>query len=148
MSSLFKGSKEKGFIITVDSFISITLVLVFVLVSFYYLSNVTINSWNTVDARTLAFDEGAVLEKSLALENSIKQSSSEPLLSIINSTPSGYCFEVIVFDSTMVLPTVHAIKTGCTKNSSTLTSVERAFVVRENSIVSVYIARINVWGAG
>ncbi len=142
------NKNEKGFIITVDSFISTTLVLVFVLVSFYYLSNISLNAWNTVDARTLAFDEGAVLEKSNALENSVKLVSSEPLLNSLNSTPSGYCFEATVFDSTMSTPIIHAIKTGCVKNSTKLISIDRAFVVRENAISSFYIARVDVWGQG
>ncbi|MFA6064468.1 MAG: hypothetical protein WCW44_01480 [archaeon] len=140
--------KEKGFIITVDSFISTTLVLVFVLVSFYYLSNISLNAWNTVDVRTLAFDEGAVLEKSLALENSVRLVSSESLLSSLNSTPSGYCFEATVFDASMTNPIIHAIKTGCTKNSTKVVSIDRAFIVRDGATSSFYIARIDVWGGG
>jgi len=142
------NKKEKGFVITVDSFISVSLILIFVLISFYYLSNVSLDSWNAVDARILAFDEAAVLEKSLAVENSIKLSSSELILASLNSTPSGYCFEATVYDSTLSTPLVHAIKTGCTKNSTNLTSVERAIAVKQGSIVTFYILKVVVWGGG
>ena len=72
---------NKGFIITTDAFIGLTLLALITVISFFYLSTVVQSSWNTVDLINLARDEATVLEKQQIFENAIKQSSADLLLS-------------------------------------------------------------------
>ncbi|MFA6268824.1 MAG: hypothetical protein WCW13_03015 [archaeon] len=150
MKNNFKGKdfmgqgKQKGFLITVDAFLSVTLILLIIILSFFYLSKVTLDSWDKVDLISLVFDEASVLEKSLAIENSILQSSSENILDYLNNTPSGVCFEVTVFSSTLV-PEVHALKNGCVGRADDVVSYERTVAVRNLSSVTFYIFRVEGW---
>jgi hypothetical protein len=135
----------RGFVITVDAFLGVTLILLFAVLAFFYMSKVSLNSWNTIDQRNLVFDEASILEKSLALENSVINSSSEEILSFLNQTPQGYCFEVTIYSSPDLSPKIHSIKTGCVKSADEYISIDRSFVVRDSDSVSYYIARVSGW---
>jgi hypothetical protein len=141
---LKKAIGEKGFIITVDSFLAITIVAVFMILAFGYLSLVRIDSWNSVDLKNSCSDLASVLLKSDSINNALLGSTTEQISSVLNSTPSNVCFEVIVFDdsSSVVL---HTIKTGCTKNSVQVFSAERSVVLNEDSDISFFVARVNGW---
>ncbi len=136
---------SRGFVITVDSFLGATLILLFIIISFFYLSNVSLSSWNQVDLRNIVNDEAAVLEKTLALEYAVNQSSSDVLLSMINESAPNICFEVTIIDPSTSLPLVHSLKTGCVKNASEVASVERSFVARSSGSVSFFVARVEGW---
>ena len=99
-------------------------------ISFFYLSNTSLNSWNVVDLKNIVFDSSSVLEKSLALESAIKQSSSEGILLVLNNTPDRYCFEVAILNSADLSPVVNVLKAGCIKYSSEIISYERGLVVK------------------
>jgi hypothetical protein len=136
---------NKGFIITIDSFVSVTLMLFIIVASFFYLSQVSLTSWNSVALRNAVFSELAVLEKDSILERAVVQSSSEELLSALDLSPQNYCFEVVVFDENVSSPLVHALKTGCVKTAKETVSAERTFVVVENESASFYVARGIGW---
>jgi len=134
-----------GFVVTVDAFLGATLVLLFIVISFFYLSHVSLTSWDQVDLRNTVNDEAAILEKTNAFEYSINQSSSDVLLAKIDESYSNTCFEVTIIDPSTSMPVIHSLKTGCTKNSSEVASVERSFVVNDDENVSFYIARVEGW---
>lgn len=136
--------KEKGFVITIDSFLSITLVAIFVILAFGYISLIKLESWDSIDLKNSSSDVISILDKTNAFENALLSYSTEGIFSIINSTPSNICFESTVFDneSNIVL---HLIKTGCTKNSTHVFSVERSIVLNKSGTVSFFIARIEGW---
>ncbi|MFA5931468.1 MAG: hypothetical protein WC821_04115 [archaeon] len=136
---------RKGFIITVDAFLSVTLILLLVILSFFYLSSTSLDSWNVVDLKNIVFDCASVLEKSLALESAVKQSSSEGILLILNNTPNRYCFEVSVLDSTNLSPIITVLKAGCVKYSTEIISYERGLVVKTDMDTSFYLARVAGW---
>lgn len=141
-----KGAKqEKGFVITVDAFLSSTLILLLIILSFFYLSNTSLNSWNIVDLKNIVFDCASVLEKSLTLESAVKQSSSEGILLFLNNTPNRYCFEVVILNPADLSPVVDVLKAGCTKYSDEIISYERALVVKNSSSTSFYLARVEGW---
>lgn len=140
-----KQNHEKGFVITIDSFIAVTLMLFLIVAAFFYLSKVSLTSYDSVGLRSVVFDELAVLEKNSVLEQAVLQSSSEGLLSSLNYSPANYCFEVIVFDSTVSTPILHTLKTGCVKTNKQTSSVERSFVVVDNDVASFYVARATGW---
>ena len=140
-----KFFSQKGFVITVDAFLGATLMFLLVILSFVYLSQTSMDSWNTVDLRNAVFDEANVLEKSLVLETAVKQSSSEGILSSLNSTQAFYCFEVSVLNPNDFSIVINALKTGCIKRSTDSFSFEKTLVVNSNGIVSFYIARIEGW---
>lgn len=136
--------REKGFVITIDAFLGMTVLVILLALSLYFISQANLLSYNSVDLRNSANDLGAVLEKSGALRNAVLSSSSEGIVEIINATQSSYCAEVVVFDSFEV-PLVGALKTGCIKNSQSVLSVKRTFVVNRDGNISGYYARIGVW---
>lgn len=135
---------KKGFIITVDSFLGVTLMLLFILLAFFFVSRAVLDSWNILDLKGIVFDEGSVLEKSGVFENAIKSSSSEELLTYLNSTPSNYCFSATIFSSDLSVR-FYAIKGGCVNNVTNLVSYERTIVIRDANSVSYFLARTEGW---
>lgn len=137
---------NKGFIITTDAFIGLTLLALITVISFFYLSTVVQSSWNTVDLINLARDEATVLEKQQIFENAIKQSSADLLLSKLNATADSHCVEVSIFsESNLTVPTLYALKTGCTKNYSQLVIADRSVIVNNGIDVDFYVAKVGVW---
>jgi hypothetical protein len=135
---------ERGFVITVDAFLSVTMIVLFIILSFFYLSKVNLSSWNSVDLKTMTSDELTVLEKSLVFEDALKRGSSELILSSLNSTPIGYCFEATLFSQSFS-PIIHTIKAGCTKNATNIASNERVIIVPTDSTPLIYVARVEGW---
>jgi len=136
--------KEKGFIITVDSFLSITLVTLLVILAFNYVSLIKLDSWDSVDLKNSSSDVISILDKSNSFNDALLSSSTEGISSILNSTPNNVCFESTVFDSDSNI-VLHTIKTGCTKNSTSVFSVERSIVLNNSGVNSFFIARIEGW---
>ncbi|MCX6801115.1 MAG: hypothetical protein NTZ73_02910 [Candidatus Diapherotrites archaeon] len=138
--------KSKGFLISLDAFLSLTINMLLILMAFFYLSQVSTTSWNSVDLKLIVMDQIAVLEKSGILENAVKQGSSESILSGLNMTPYSLCFEVLVFNGeNLSVPVIHAVKAGCQKSFTELSAVEGAFVVVDNSDVNFLVARVSGW---
>ena len=137
---------SKGFIISTDAFIGLSMLAFIVLISFFYLSTVSLNSWNTVDLINLTRDEASVLEKQFVFENAVKQSSADLILSKINATPDSHCFEVSIFAETNLnVPTIYALKTGCTKSYDQLVVANRTFIVNTDTNIGFYIAKLGAW---
>lgn len=139
-----KRYAEKGFLITVDSFLSVTLIIFLITASLFYLSQAKSDSWNTVDLKYAVNDLSTVLEKNLGFENAIKQSSSELLLEKLDNSSSKYCFSSTIYNSDLSVQ-MSSIKTGCTKNAEDILSAERVIVVNSSGTISLYIARIDGW---
>lgn len=135
---------QKGFLITVDAFLSVTLMLLLITASLFYLSQAKVDSWNTVDLKSAVTDLSTILEKNLVFEDSIKQSSSELLLEKLNNSSSKYCFSTTIYNSSLSI-FMSAVKTGCTKNSEEILSTERVIVVNSSGTISFYVARIDGW---
>ena len=144
MCKLKKVSKEKGFIITVDSFLSITLVALLIVLAFGYISLIKLESWNSIDLKNSVSDLSILLDKTDSVDNALLSYSTEGISSVLNSTPSNICFESTVFDSDSIV-ILHAIKTGCTKNSAQVFSAERLIVLNDNGSISFYISRVEGW---
>ncbi len=136
---------KKGFIITVDAFLGVTLMLLLILLSLFFISQTSLSSWNLVDLRTAVNDTAVLLEESKSFENSIKQSSGDILLSIINESPENYCFEVTVLDYPALSNVVHVVKSNCTKNSDTVIAVSKSVVINDHPNVLFYIAKVEGW---
>jgi hypothetical protein len=137
-------SSEKGFVITVDAFLSVVVMILFVVLSLFFLSRVSSDAWNTVDLKNIVSDKASALEKSLIFEDSVKRVSVELLASSINSSPEPYCFSITIFNESLS-PILHAIKAGCTKDATEIFSSERSLVVRSDAGSSFYIARVEGW---
>ena len=58
----------KGFIITIDSFIGLSMLAFIIVISFFYLSTVSQTSWNTVDLIDTTRDEVVVLKNNKFLK--------------------------------------------------------------------------------
>ena len=129
-----------------DAMISLTLFFFLVMVSFFYISQMSVTAWDSADLLNAARDQATVLEKSGALASAVQQGSSGEMLVVLNSTPGVFCFEVTVFGSSNFYdPEIHVIKSGCTKSYSTMVSSERSFAVRDGAQVSFYVARVDGW---
>ncbi|MGI6589837.1 MAG: hypothetical protein ACOX1V_04220 [Candidatus Iainarchaeum sp.] len=135
---------ENGFIITVDSFLGITLATIFIILALFYLSLISLDSWNAVDLKDSCSDLISVMEKNGVIVDALFSSSSEEISLILNSTPQNTCFELIIFDEESI-NVIHSIKTGCVKSSRSVFSVERSIVLNEGEGVSFFVARINGW---
>lgn len=136
---------EKGFVITIDAFLGITLMFALIIVAFFFFSQTELSAWNSVDLRNAVNDEAAVLLKGRILENALQQGSSELVLMNLNSSSDNYCFEVTITGAGSSSIVLHSIKTGCVKSSDNIAAVNKSVVVRSNSLVSFYIARVEGW---
>ena len=138
--------QTKGFIISTDAFIGLSMLAFIVVIAFFYLSTVSLTSWNTIDLIDASRDEITVLEKQQVLENAIKQSSADLILSKINSTYDSHCFEVSIFNqNNLSVPIIYALKTGCTKNYSQLVVANRTIVVNSDNNIEFYVVKIGGW---
>lgn len=135
---------EKGFIITVDSFLGITLVAIFVIMAFGFISLIRVDSWNSVDLKNACSDLSSILESENIISNALLSYSTEGILEVLDLTPSNICFESIIFDSDSNI-VLHSIKTGCVKSSNQVFSTERSIVQNNGGTVSFFISRINGW---
>ena len=138
--------QNKEFIISTDAFIGLSMLAFIVVISFFYLSTVSLTSWNTIDLIDTVRDEAIVLEKQQVFEDAIKQSSIDLVLSKLNATSDQFCFELSVFaESNLDVPVLYAIKTGCTKNYEQLVVADRTVVVNTDTDVDFYIAKLGGW---
>jgi len=138
--------KSKGFVITTDAFIALTLLFLFTIVSLFFVSNVSMNAWNSVDLSLASRDEAAVLEKSLSFESAVLWGSAEPIVSIINASPEAYCFEVALYsESDLNTPVLFALKSGCVKSFSEISVSQRSVVVNSGNDLSFFVARVGAW---
>lgn len=144
MSGKKNNFGEKGFIITVDSFLALTLVAVFVILAFGFISLVRIDSWNSVDLKNSSSDVSSILKSTGTINDALLSSSTEGILEILNATPGNICFESMIFDSDSNI-VLHSIKTGCIKNSTQVFSSERLIVLNESGATSFFISRVNGW---
>ncbi len=83
-----------------------------------------------------------ILEKGDFLEQAVISDSNLPINNVLNSTPRQFCFQTKIFENDSVI--IESLKDGCEKNYSEIISVERVFVVREDTL-SFHVARIGVW---
>ncbi len=138
--------RSRGFIISADAFLAITLLAVLASIAFFYLSTVSFTAWDNIDLINAVRDEAIVLEKQQVFENAIKQQSADPLLSKLNSTPNAFCFEVSIFsEDNLDIPIIYVSKTGCTKNFSELVVANRTIVSNSDTSVGFYIAKVGGW---
>lgn len=135
---------KKGFIITVDSFLGITLAFIFVILAFGFVSLVQIDSWNSIDLKNSVSDLSSIFESQNIISIALLSYSTEGVLDILNATPPSVCFESIVFDSELSI-VLHSIKTGCNKNSNQVLSAERLIVVNDGVSISFFVSRVNGW---
>ena len=136
----------KGFIITIDAFMGLSMLAFIIVISFFYLSTVSLTSWNTIDLINTTRDEVVVLEKQQVLENAMKQSSADLILSKLNATPDSHCFELSIFsEDNLDIPVLYALKTGCTKDYAQLVVADRTFIVNTDTNVEFYVAKLGGW---
>jgi hypothetical protein len=137
---------DKGFILTFDSFLGVVLLFFLFLASFFYISQVNFDSWNSIDLIDLARDELTVLEKNGVFENAILGNSSELIRQNINSAPNPICFEASIFeDNAITSPVIIATKTGCDKTSESIFAVNRTIVVNNNNDINFYLVKMEAW---
>jgi hypothetical protein len=136
--------KDKGFVLTTDAFIGVTLLALLMLTSLSFVSQIELNSWNFINLLSSTRDLSIVLEEDDVLKNAVLQNSSEALLNSINSTPSNLCFEVSVFEENNSVPVLSGVKAGCIKSFSDLIIINNSFVIRSNDI-GFYFSKIEGW---
>ena len=144
---------KKGFFFTVDSFLALTFVTAIVLLSMFHMSNVQLDSWNSIDLRTATNDALIVMEKSGALDSAFQEDSGEiitasaiPILEDMNRTSQAYCFELVIFEGGDVSkPVFHVMKPDCSKESTEFASVERPLVIVKGDLIENYIVRLGGW---
>lgn len=138
--------RARGFIITTDAFLAITVLAVLILSSIIYVSQISSTSWHSADLVSISRDELTVLEKERIIEDSLEQSSAELITSKLNYSPNAYCFELSIYpQNDPDTPVMHAIKSGCTKSSSDIRVAERAIVVNDQGNISFFIAKMGAW---
>ena len=136
---------ENGFIITIDSFLGITLLFVLLVMAYFFFSQVSLDAWNNIDLRNSVNDEATVLTKTFIFENAINQSSSEVISMAINTMPPNLCLEVTIMNSIDYSPLLHATKSSCVKSNKDVVAVNRNVSVRNDSRVNFYIAKVEGW---
>jgi hypothetical protein len=132
---------NKGFIISTDSFLGLTLMAFIILIAIFYISIISLDSWNSIDLINTSRDEIALLEKNNVLKNSITQASNELIIEKLNETTQNICFEVSIYEYGNTFPDLIAKKSGCVKNTDELFIVNRSFVTDTN----FYTAKIESW---
>ena len=139
------AKSNKGFIITSDSFLGFTMIVLISLIALSYLSQLNTNTWNNVDLINSGRDLSIVLEERDIFKDSIAQQSSELLFESLNATQNSYCFEISLYEDNESVPKIVAVRTGCTKNFTELIVINRSFVIDSNNSITNYYAKIEVW---
>ena len=132
---------NKGFIISTDSFLGLTLLSLIIIFSLFYLSQLNVFAWDSVTLIDSARDLSTILEKSKTFENSVRLESSELIVEKLNATQERICFEVTIFEKNSLNPKLISTKAGCSTQSSEKFSVDRSFVLDSN----FYLAKIEAW---
>lgn len=132
---------KNGFIISTDSFLGLTAIAFIIIISFFYLSQISLYSWDSVHLINSARDVSIVLEKSNSLQNSVLLNSNELITQKLNSTPENICFEVLIFESDSSNPKMIALKSGCVKFFREKFAVDRSFIVQDD----FYLAKVQAW---
>jgi hypothetical protein len=144
-SLLHNTLKSKGFILTFDAFLGLTLLAVLIIVSFGYVAQVNPIVWNNIDLINAGRDVSITFEKSNVFSNAIKQNSSELLVDKLDATPNSFCFEINIFESAnLYVPKINVIKAGCNKNFDEFVVVNSSLVVNNGSL-DFYMVGVGVW---
>jgi hypothetical protein len=140
------NSNRRGFILSSDAFLGLTLLALLIVVSFGYISQINPSVWNNVDLINAGRDLSITFKKSDVFTNAIKQSSSELLLDKLDSTPNSFCFEINIFEeSNTNVPLINAMKAGCIKSFDELVVINNSLVVNNNADVDFYLVKVGVW---
>jgi len=138
------GKKERGFIISFDGMVALSLAFILFIAAATYLAGVQSNARGSVFLKEFSMDAATVLEKSGLLEETVERNSSAGLRSFLNKMPAAVCMEVKIFDnSDLVNAEVVVLKAGCTAEYFEKTSLKRGFVAGDDP--EFYIAEVSAW---
>jgi hypothetical protein len=138
--------RQKGFILSSDAFLGLTLLALLIVVSFGYISQINPSVWNNIDLINAGRDLSITFKKSDVFTNAIKLSSAELLFDKLDSTPNSFCFEVNIFaESNLDVPIINAMKAGCIKSFDEFVVINNSLVVNNNDEVSFYLVKVGVW---
>jgi hypothetical protein len=137
--------KNKGFILSSDAFLGLTLLSILIIVSFGYVAQINSNVWNNVDLINAGRDVMLTFKENNIFENTVRQNSAEILLDNLNSTPNSFCFEINIFEeSDTSVPIINVIKTGCIKNYDEFVVVNGSLVINNDNL-DYYLVRVGTW---
>lgn len=137
---------QKGIVFSIDALIAFTLMFTILLVTASYLSGVTYEARNSLVLKENALDIVTVLEKNGEFENAVQTNKVTGLRSYINKLPSSVCSNIEVFEeSDLTNATMSVLRPGCQQNFSDSATINRSFIVQNNTDANFYIGRATVW---
>jgi len=135
---------KRGFLISFDGILSISVAFVFFLTAIFYLSGVESSSRQSSYLKDFSMDIASVLEKSGDLESAIDNNSVGPIESFLNRTPKNVCTQLRLFDKDDTSNSVMIVrKNGCLDDYTERTALKRSFFVESKD--EFYLAEVNSW---
>jgi hypothetical protein len=136
---------NKGFVLTMDSFLAITFISIIAIVSISLISQISFDTWDDIQLINLTKDEISILKKTNSFQNSILQNSSSPITNELNKTPNKYCFDFEIYEINSSFPLLNGTKRGCSKKSNSIVSSTTTIILNTSNDIGYYIVTINGW---
>jgi len=136
----------RGFVISFDALLALTLLLIVLLLTNSYLSGVEFGAKNSLTLKQNAMDIATVLEKSGEFEWAVQNNKVNQIRSYINKLPNSVCAEVKIFsDNDYSTPALSVLRPGCTKDFDDSATINRGFVERSSGNTNFYVGRVITW---
>ena len=136
----------KGFIISLDALVALSILLSVLMLSSFYLGQAQYSAANSLILKENAADILSTLEKNGALEEAVATDKPAPIRSFLNKLPDSICADLSIYGSTDLNSAVmDVLRPGCRKNFTDSATLNGSFIVQEGSDANFYIARAMVW---
>ena len=137
---------SKGFIISLDALVALSVLLSVLMLSSFYLSQAQYTAKNGIILKENAIDILSTLEKNGVLEEAVATDKPAPIRSFLNKLPDSICADLSIYNSTDLNSAVmDVLRPGCQKNFTESATLNGSFIVQEANDANFYIARSTVW---
>ena len=137
--------KHKGFIISFDGMLALSVTLILFIAAAYYLARVESSAVSSVSLREFSMDVATVLEKSEMLERAVERDSAAEIRSLVNKMPESICLEVKIYSSDdLENADIIVLRGGCTAEYEERTSAKRSFLAGSWN-PSLHLAEVGAW---
>ncbi|MEM4662694.1 MAG: hypothetical protein QXM75_01605 [Candidatus Diapherotrites archaeon] len=134
----------KGFLFSMDSLFSTTVLLVLLVTTTFYIYSFRLDAFQSAALYDFASDFGTVLEKGGYLTKAIDENSVAEVSTLMNASALNLCIELRVYDSEDLNAVLFSTyKVGCVARYTERTSYKRSFF--SNKTGKAYLVEVLTW---
>lgn len=137
---------RKGIVFSIDALIAFTLMFTIILITASYMNGISFEARNSLVLKENALDIGTILEKNNEFENAVQTNKVIELRSYINKLPGSICSNIEIFEENDLDNAIMSVlRPGCQQNFSESATINRSFIVQNDTDANFYIGRTTVW---